>query len=88
MENPQRCKGPKNNLEEGLLLSSEGEKDFQGASFGGLIAMGKKEQEMDINNSTETKENQQLRRHSNPSPLSGTIQQNGILYLNKRVLLN
>lgn len=77
-----------NNLEEGLLLSSEGEKDFQGASFGGLIAMGKKEQEMDINNSTETKENQQLRRHSNPSPVSGTIQQSGILYLNKRVLLN
>lgn len=50
--------------------------------------MGKKEQEMDINNSTETKENQQLRRHSNPSPVSGTIQQSGILYLNKRVLLN
>lgn len=75
-------------LEEGLLLSSEGEKDFQGASFGGLIAMGKKEQEMDINNSTETKENNQLRRHSNPFPVSGTMQQIGILYLNRRVLLN
>ena len=76
------------NLEEGILLSSEGEKDFQGASFGGLIALGKKKQEMDINNSTETKENHQLRRHSNPSPLSGTMQQSGILYLNKKVLLN
>jgi len=31
------------NLEEGLLLSFEGEKDFQGASFGGFIALGKKE---------------------------------------------
>ena len=48
-------------LEEGLLLSSEGEKDYQGASFGGLIAMGKKEQEIDINNSTETKENNHLK---------------------------
>ena len=76
------------NLEEGLLLSFEGEKDFQGASFGGFIALGKKEYETDINNSTETKENHQLRRHSNPSPVSGTMQQSGILYLNKRVLLN
>lgn len=56
-------------------VTSEREKeDFQGASFEGLIAKGKKEQEVDINGTTETKENHQLRRHSNPSPISGTMQ--------------
>lgn len=56
-------------------VTSEGEKeDFQGASFEGLIAKGKKEQEVDINGTTETKENHQLRRHSNSSPISDTMQ--------------
>lgn len=48
-------------------------KDFQGASFGGLIAKGKEEKEVETNGPTETKENHQLRKQSNPSPVSDTM---------------